>query len=407
VTQSESSTERAVVVTVALGVLLAPLNSTMIAVALPRIADSFHESTAAVGWLVTGYLIVLIAGQPLAGKLGDVAGRRKVMLGGLAGFLLASVGAALSPDFEVLIAFRLVQAAAVAVVFPNAFALLRTIVPAGRRGRQFGVVGAVISSAAALGPVLGGGLTAGAGWRAIFYVNIPIVAAALALTWRYVAALGPRQDEREKTPLIGFAFFRQRPFRAAWSGSALSNLAYYSTLIAVPLLLTRTRHWSSAEIGIALAALSAPSVVIAPVGGRLADRLGRRWPALAGNAGLTLAALPLVLDPKLDPTALVICLAVMGASVGLSVPSLQTTAVEAVSRKDAGSAAGLFATGRYAGSIVGTLTLASLLSGRHGAGGFYGVFGMIAAAALLSAVAALGLPSRRTPTHLELAPEAV
>jgi MFS family permease len=175
----------------------------------------------------------------------------------------------------------------------------------------------------------------------------------------------------------------------------------------VPILLTRTQHWSSAEIGIALAALSAPSVLVAPVGGRLADRLGRRWPALAGNAMLTLAALPLVVEPKLAPAALIVCLAGMGASVGLSVPSLQTTAVEAVPREEAGSAAGLFATGRYAGSIIGTLVLASLLSGRHGAGGFYGVFGMISAAALLSAIAALGLPSRRRHAHVDLAREAV
>jgi MFS family permease len=165
VTQTESSAERAVVATVALGVLLAPLNSTMIAVALPRIADSFHESTAVAGWLVTGYLIVLIAGQPPSGRLGDVLGRRRVMLGGLASFLLASIGAALAPSFGVLLGFRLMQALAIAVVFPNGFALLRNVVPASRRGRQFGTVGAVISSAAALGPVIGGGLTAGAGWQ--------------------------------------------------------------------------------------------------------------------------------------------------------------------------------------------------------------------------------------------------
>jgi MFS family permease len=407
VTRTGASAERAVVATVALGVLLAPLNSTMIAVALPRIASSFHESTAVAGWLVTGYLIVLIAGQPVAGRFGDVLGRRKVMLGGLVAFLLASIGAALAPDFAVLIGFRLAQAAAVAIVFPNGFALLRNVVPAARRGRQFGAVGAVISSAAALGPVIGGGVIAADGWRAIFYVNVPLVAAALALTWRYVPPVDVRRDEHEAAPLLGLRFFRRRPFRAAWGGSALSNLAYYSTLIAVPILLTRTRHWSSAEIGIALAALSAPSVLVAPVGGRLADRLGRRRPALVGNAMLTLAALPLVLEPTLAPAALIVCLAGMGVSVGLSVPSLQTTAVEAVPREEAGSAAGLFATGRYAGSIVGTLTLASLLSGRHGAGGFYGVFGMISAAALLSAIAALGLPSRRRHAHVDLAREAV
>jgi MFS family permease len=406
VRDAEPSAERAVVATVALGVLLAPLNSTMIAVALPRIADSFDASTSTVGWLVTGYLLVLIAGQAPAGRLGDVVGRRPAMLGGLAAFLLASVGASFAPSLPALIAFRLAQAAGVAIVVPNGFGLLRNVVPSGRRGRQFGVVGAAISSAAALGPVIGGGLIAADGWRAIFYVNLPVVAAALLLTWRFVPAERSRRDAHDPTPLLGLGFFRRKAFSAAWCGSALSNLAFYSTLIATPILLTRTRGWSSAEIGFALAALSAPSVLLAPVGGRLADRLGRRLPALAGNALLALSALPLALDPKLDPVALLVCLAGMGASVGLATAALQTTAVEAVPRDDAGSAAGLFATGRYAGSIVGTLVLASLLSGRHGAGGFYGVFAMIAAAALLSAVATLGLPSRRAVVHAELAPEA-
>src|SRR5256885_314866 len=101
--------------------MLIPLNSTMIAVALPAIA------LAQAGWLVTVYLITMASVQPIAGKLGDRYGRRRLILGGVAGFVVASVGCGLAPDVATLIVFRAVQAAFGAVIFPNAAALLREL----------------------------------------------------------------------------------------------------------------------------------------------------------------------------------------------------------------------------------------------------------------------------------------
>ena len=98
--------ERAVLVTVALGAILAPLNSTMIAVALPQIVDDFDTTVGRAGWLVTSYLLALAVVQPVAGKLGDRHGRRMFSLGGLAVFGLASLGAALAPSLPILIGFR-------------------------------------------------------------------------------------------------------------------------------------------------------------------------------------------------------------------------------------------------------------------------------------------------------------
>ena len=153
---SAAPAERRVQLAVALGGILAPLNSTMLAVALPGIIDDFNADIGTAGWLMTGYLLALAVIQPVAGKLGDRFGRRPFMLGGLAVFGLVSLGAALAPGLLVLIAMRTMQAVCGAIVFPNGAGLLRQLIPADRRARAFGTMGAVLSLAAALGPPLGG-----------------------------------------------------------------------------------------------------------------------------------------------------------------------------------------------------------------------------------------------------------
>ena len=178
------SVENAAVITVALATMLAPLNSTMIAVALPHVIAEFGVDIASAGWLVTAYLIAMAALQPVAGKLGDRLGRRRLILGGVAWFGLVSMGAATASSLSALLFFRVQQAIAGAVALPNGAALLREVVPADRRAGRFGLVGAAIALAAAAGPPLGGLLVGTAGWRAIFYVNLVFVLPTLLLGWR-------------------------------------------------------------------------------------------------------------------------------------------------------------------------------------------------------------------------------
>jgi DHA2 family methylenomycin A resistance protein-like MFS transporter len=382
-----------VLVAVALGTILAPLNSTMIAVAVPEIASDLDQSTAAVSWLVVSYLIVVGALQPVAGRLGDRFGRRRLFLIGLAGFGLASLGAALAPNLAVLICFRVLQALAGALSFPNGAAIVRFAVPAERRGAAFGAVWAAAGGAAAVGPTLGGVIVALAGWRAMFYTSVPIAIAAIGLA----VATFPRQE-----PLAPAAaglrhlagMFGSRVFACANAGIALSNLAMYTTLLAVPLLLIDGRRWSAAEAGLALTALSAPSALLSPVGGRLADRSGRRLPVVLGLTLATAGLLPLALGVD-GPAPLVVCLAVAGVGFGLAFASLQTAAIEAVPPASAGSAAGLFSTSRYVGGIAGAIALGAIVHSTAGeVTGFQAIAAVIVASALLSAVAGLGLRAR-------------
>ena len=443
-----SRADRAVIVTVALGAVLAPLNSTMIAVALLPIVDDFDTPLGSAGWLVTSYLLAVAVVLPLAGKLGDRHGRRPFVLGGLLAFGLASLGAAVAPNLALLIAFRVTQAVAGAVVFPNGIGLIRESIAAERRGRAFGIVGGSLALAAGLGPPLGGLLVMLGGWRAVFYVNLPLVAVALVMAWRTVprhsgrrpatpfdwlgavlitivlggaaalvvegrhaptvlvpgipllvlaAFVFVRRELGHADPVFQPRFYTRRAFAAANGGVSSSNLAFYTMLLAIPILLTRHLHWSFVQTGLALALLSAPTVVFSPIGGRLADRHGRRRPAVIGCVILTVGLVPLAVAPGITAYGLLASLALAGTGVGMSNAGLQAAAVEAVDPEQAGVAAGLFSTSRYIGGFAASIAVARLLDEGHGLAGFQALFAIAITAAAVSVAATLALPPRSAP----------
>jgi EmrB/QacA subfamily drug resistance transporter len=437
---------------VALGTMLAPLNSTMIAVAIPHIVDEFQVDVAAAGWLVTAYLITMAAIQPVAGKLGDRFGRRRLIIGGLLAFGIASLGAAAAPGLEMVLLFRLMQAFSGAVAFPNGVALLTEIIPRERRASSFGIVGAAASFAAAAGPPLGGLLLSGAGWRVLFFANVPVVMLALLLGWNSIPRTsGPRREQNSsfdlagalllfvglgglaglltqsrqgaslpllavgafvllfifaifvryelahRDPVVKLALFRSRAFTAACSANALSNLAMYVLLLAIPLLLAQRPGWTSGQTGLVLAVLFGVMILFSPVGGRIADRAGRRRPAVAGMTMLTLGVLPLLFaGTQISIPLLLAGLALSGIGLGLSGASLQASAMDSVEAGDAGVAAGVYSTSRYFGSIVGSSLLAGLLGTTYSGEGFRAVFVMVASAAFLAVLLALTLPVQKS-----------
>ncbi len=441
------------VVAVALATMLAPLNSTMIAVALPPIAARF-DAGASVPWLVTGYLIAMASLQPVAGKLGDRFGRRPLMLGGLATFGLASLGAALAPGFAWLLATRILQGVAGAIAFPNGAAMLREAIPDTRRGGRFGLVGAGAGLAAAVGPPLAGLLVWSGGWQSIFYVNVLLIVPAAWLGWRsfprgrmrtgdassrpfdlagatllciaLIAAAAMLTDRgtlgtwgrlgwpvaavaavtfalvewRHPDPAVQLRLFGRRAFAAANVSVATSNFAMYVTLLAVPLLLA-ARAGSSVGAGAVLAAMSGAMFIASPVGGSLADRWGRRRPALVGLALLLAGTLvPVSAGPGISIAGLVGALILIGLGIGTATAALQTTAVESVPARDAGMASGVYTTSRYLGSIVGSALLARLAAGSGELAGpatIGTVFVMVSAAAVLALLAAFGLRDRPAP----------
>ena len=164
------------------GAILVPLNSTMLAVALPSIMDEFGVGAATVASLVTLYLGAVAIALPVSGSLGDRFSHRRLFLVGVAAFGLASALAAAAASFEVLALARVFQAVSGAFVSTSSIVLVRAISPPDRRGSAFGLFDMLVSTSAAVGPLIGGLLVAGLGWRSLFVVAVPVaILAAVAV----------------------------------------------------------------------------------------------------------------------------------------------------------------------------------------------------------------------------------
>jgi DHA2 family methylenomycin A resistance protein-like MFS transporter len=297
--------------------------------------------------------------------------------------------------------------------------MVRQAVPSARRGSAFGLVGMMTALAAAIGPPLGGLLVHAFDWSAIFWVNVPIVALAWWANARFLPASEPgtkqrapfdwlgsvlfgatlsafiaipavvradrvvlaltaalasivlgvifvRWERRQAHPMIDVGLFRVRIFWAACSSIAVSNFVMYTTLLALPLFMDHVRGDNEQTIGLTLAALSALAALWGLLGGRISDQRGRMLPAVAGAvgllAGVTLLAAVLNASP-LWPIAL--ALAMMGIGLGVQSAPVQTAAIEAAPMEKTGSAAGVYSTARYMGSVIGATILALVFSSDH------------------------------------------
>lgn len=382
---------------IALASALVPLNSTMVVVALPSIARYFDVSKSHAAVLITVYLAAMLIGQPISGRIVDSVGARRLAIIALVGFGASSAGAMLAPTFVALVAIRAIQAAFASALTPSVQAMLRAITTPSDRGRAFGMQGSVIGVGAGLGPVIGGLLTAVFGWRAIFAVNLPVVAVVLVVLHRSVpgtvAAVASRASAAHAEADAGLA---NPVFVAATSTQALSTLAQYSLLLVVPIVLD-DRGWQPGKIGLAMSLLTLGLVLMAPPGGRFGDRHGRRLPVLIGLAVALVAILASAsFGDAVASAMLLLTMLLFGIGLGMATPSLTAAGLESAPPDRVGLAAGLFSASRYVGSIVASLLLTAIVT--DDGSGTAEMLAISAAALLVSLVMAVKLPTR-VPAH--------
>ncbi|CAN5478870.1 MFS transporter [soil metagenome] len=368
---------------------LIPLNSTMIAVALPLIAADFDISVGRTSLLVTTYLVAMLVAQPFAGRLGDRVGADRAIRWALVGFLGASVMGALAPTFGLLVAARMAQALTGATLVPSVQSLLRAVTVPEERGRIFGVHGSMLGAGAASGPFVGGGLIAVFGWQAIFWVNVPVVIVALGIVL-------PRLERRTPGPEVddvaAAVTWRNPVFLAGFAVQALSTFGQYMLLLLTPVLLY-ARGWTSGWVGVALSALTVGMIVMGPVGGRFGDTAGRRAPVLLGLGVCALVLVAAALAGRnIDVWLLVVVLLGFGSGLGFAVPSITTASLESVDLSTTSTAAGILSMSRYVGSIVTSLVVGAWLSA-DGTGATR-VLVLAAVTAVLAVAAATRLPNR-------------
>ena len=433
-----------------LAAALSPLGSTMIAVALPSIGSEMGVPAGALTqWLVASYLIAGIALMGPCAKLGDVIGHRRGLSIGMSVYAAGSALGFLVATLPALALARIAMAAGGAMVVPATMALLRNSVPEERRPRAFGTFGAVMGTAAAVGPLLGGELTARFGWRAVFVANLPVILVAVGLIrfagpasspasspapvgnrprfdvegsvllaatltalvvasrmkgasvlWTVLAGLVllaafVAWERRAVAPVVDLRMFARREFAAGNAVVGLQNLAMYALLFQLPIFFEQVRGIPAGNTGRTLIGMMIAMVVFAPVGGRLAERFGARFIALLGCLA-SLAGLFLIADFSMlaVPADALPGLILVGAGLGLATSPSQSAAMSAVDRSQAGMAGGALSTSRYLGGVLGISVLGALLASNAGVASHRGALVCYEVALTLAALAALLLPGK-------------
>ncbi|MGW0394253.1 MFS transporter [Streptomyces sp. NPDC003042] len=327
-----------------LSMLLSSLGTSIANVALPTLAQAFTASFHEVQWIVLAYLLALTTVIVSVGRLGDLIGRRRLLLAGIALFTAASVLSGVAPTLGVLIAARAAQGVGAAVMMASTMAFVGETVPKARTGSAMGLLGTMSAIGTALGPSLGGVLISGLGWRAIFLVSAPLgvltfllahrhlpadrrettaarprfdhvgtlllaltlAAYALAMTLGHIAlllaaALGVglfvRAEARADSPLIRLAMFRDRALSAGLATSALVSTVMMTTLVVGPFYLSRTLGLEEALVGLVLSVGPLVAALTGVPAGRVADRFGAPRMTVAGLVGIAAGSFILAMTP--------------------------------------------------------------------------------------------------------------
>jgi EmrB/QacA subfamily drug resistance transporter len=428
------------------------MDISIVNVALPSMRRRLSASVSGLQWTVDAYTLVLAGFLVLAGSTADRVGRRRVFQVGLAVFGLGSLLCSLAPGIGWLIAARALQAVGGTMLNPVAMAIIATTFPdrAGR-ARAIGVFGAVSGLALALGPILGGALVDGFGWRSVFWVNVPIVAVAIVCTALFVpesraararrfdpvgqvlvvlvlgsvvyaiiesgrlgwgspvilglfavAALGVvgivRYEPRRADPLLELRLFRSVPFASAILMALFAMCGFGAFLFVTMLYLQNVRGMSALAAGLCLLPVGGLIVVLSPFTGRLVGDRGPRLPLVVSGAALALGgATSFGFGPHTPLPAVLAVYALFGVAQGTINPPITNSAVSGMPPSMAGVAASVASTGRQTGTTLGVAVCGTIVgtSLAHGGTAFttaeHGVWWLLLALGI--GTLALGLVS--------------
>ena len=419
---------------------LAFIDGSVTNVALPAIGKDLRGGAADLPWVINAYLLPLSALLLLGGAAGDHLGHKRMLISGILTFTAASIGCALAPDLAVLLASRAVQGIGAAILMPNSLGILGSSFEGEARGRAVGTWAAAGAIASAVGPPLGGWLVDAVGWRAIFYLNAPVAAAAIAVARRYVeesaeghdpldwlgallatSALGVltwaltlwsghhaaspatwaglavglallllfvlterRLGERAMMPL---ALFASRPFVGLTVLTLLLYGALGGLIVLLPYMLIVGGGYSPTQAGLALLPFSIVIGIGSRLAGRLTEKIGPRWPLTIGPI-VTGAGFALLV--RADPHASYwtgMLPGIAGIAIGMAgaVAPLTTAVLSSVDDRHTGTASGFNSAVARTGGLIAT-ALAGAVMATSGAA----LIGAFQAAAIMAALLAVG-----------------
>src|SRR5580704_15968959 len=418
-----------ILIVVSLGFFMTLLDLTIVNIAIPNMISRLHASLDDILWVINAYALVLAVLLITAGRLGDLLGQRRVFFVGVAVFTLASAacGLALSPGM--LIAFRAVPGLGAALLMPQTLAILTMVFPAERRGAAFGVWGAVAGVATIAGPTLGGLLVTAFDWRYIFFINLPIGVLVLVLTvffipdlrtdrkhsfdvggvvlatlallaicyalvegqkynWGTITSfvsipllfavglvllvlflwLQARRQDHE--PLVPFVLFRDRNYALMNMVASFIAIGMLGIFLPFSIYLQSVLGFSALKAGLTMAPASLVSMFVAPVAGRMSDRIGGKYILMAGLIMFAggMGSIALVAQPTSAWYNFLLPQVVAGIGIGCTFAPMITVALRNVNPMMAGAASGVFNTTRQVGTVIGTAGVGALLQNRLIAG---------------------------------------
>jgi MFS transporter, DHA2 family, methylenomycin A resistance protein len=423
--QDASQTSPWLVLTVmCVGYFLVLLDVTIVNVALPDIGRHLGGGVAGLQWVVDGYALALASLLLAGGTAGDLRGHKRIVLRGLVLFGAGSLACGLAPGIGFLVAARVFQGIGAALMLPGTLAIISRAFPErGQQARAIGIWAAIGSIALPVGPLLGGVLVQGFGWRSVFLLNVPLVAFAIVAAARTVeesrneaarrfdrvgTTLGAgllaaatftviRAGERGFDPLVGagavltialvagflrveragadpmlpLGLFRRRAFRAANAAAGVMNFATLGLLFLLTQYLQGIRHHSALAAGIALLPLAAPLSLLSPLTGHLNARLGPKLPMLLGLVLLAASGVTLLdVSPSSGFGGLLPTLLLWGIGIGLLTPAVVAAAVASVEPERAGLASGVNNTARQTGGVFGIAIFGAIAGSAANAGNF-------------------------------------
>ena len=436
-----------VLAAVGTGTFMSALDGSVVNSILPFLRTTLRTEVATVEWVVTIYLLV-VSGLLLGfGRLGDLRGHKGVYLTGLVGFVASSALCGLSPSVSWLIGARALQAISAAMLFANSPAILTGAFPGKQRGQALGLQAVMTYLGLTAGPSLGGLLAQHVGWRSVFYINVPVGAVALFLSARFIARDAPQRDRprfdtagavlfflglfallialnqghswgwtssrglalfacsvallvafvrRERRiphPMLDLRLFSRRAFSSATVSAILNYVCVYGIVFLVPFYLIQGRGLKTGEAGVLLTAQPLAMMISAPISGTVSDRIGVRIPAMAGMGVLACGLFLLSRIGQETPLGSVaMALVVCGLGTGTFIAPNSSGLMGAAPPEKQGIAAGVLATARNAGMVLGVGLSGAILTTILHQGGDRAVVRAVGAGLLVdAALAAAGV----------------
>jgi EmrB/QacA subfamily drug resistance transporter len=393
------------------------LDNTVVNVALPSIQRSLHASTSSLEWTVNAYTLSFAVLLVTGGRLGDLFGRRKIFLAGVVIFASASAAIGFSPSDTWLVAWRAVQGTGAALMMPATLSIITNAFPPEERGKAIGTWAGVSAMALAIGPVVGGFLVESVSWQSIFFLNVPVAVGAVVIAlfavresrdetversvdvpgvltltlglaalvlalvegneWGWgstlelsmfaVALVGLTAfafvERRRSAPMVDFSFFRSRTFLGANIVAFIVSFAMLAMFFFLALYMQNIRGYSPLEAGVRFLPSTVMIIIIAPLAGRLADRVGSR-PLI--TFGLLSVSGALFWQSHLTVSSgygsLLPGFMLMGIGMGFVMSPMSLAAMNAVDRTKAGVASGILSMNRMVGGTFGVAILGALVA---------------------------------------------